>query len=176
MPKRDSHRRTECKRILTCAVRCLILVLRIFYIKEARMSYAERNIWVQVVAAVAMLAAYIPITFSQPLTPDREWLWPMLWAIGASIATVIVVSIVWNLAAGVRRGVDTRMDERDAHIAHVSDRVGQAFYVIAGVVAIVLCAVPASPFWIAHTLFFGFAASALIGGIASLVMYRVGAA
>jgi len=46
--------------------------------------------------------------------------------------------------------------------------------VIAGLGAIVLCAVEADGFWIANALFFGFALSALVGGVARVVAYRRG--
>jgi hypothetical protein len=67
-----------------------------------------------------------------------------------------------------------RSDQRDRDIAHMGDRVGQAFMVIGGLGAIVLCAVEADGFWIANTLFFGFALSALVGGVARVIAYRRG--
>ena len=38
----------------------------------------------------------------------------------------------------------------------------------------VLCALEAEWFWIANTMYFGFALSSLIGGVASVVAYRRG--
>ena len=51
---------------------------------------------------------------------------------------------------------------------------GQAFMVIAGLGVIVLCAFEADWFWIANTMFFGFALSTFVGGIASVIAYRRG--
>lgn len=137
------------------------------------MSYAERNLWVQGVVSVVMLAIYVPVVLPHPPT-DGSWLWGMLWAIGTSVSAVTVLSICWNLAAGVRRGTDTRPDERDRLIGRVSDRVGQAFVVIAVIIAIVMCAGAAPMFWIAHTLFFGMAVSGVVACASALVMYRTG--
>lgn len=142
------------------------------------MVYEERNIWAGLIVTVVGLTAYVVVVLQQaaggPLT-DVEW-WPiMLWTIGGSIVATIVVSIVWGIIAGARdpEGVG-RSDQRDRDIAHMSGRVGQAFLVIAGLGVIVLCAFEADWFWIANTMFFGFALSAFIGGIASVIAYRRG--
>ena len=141
------------------------------------MSYAERENWVRLVATIAMLAVYIPSVVIPAVAhapTGGDWLWAMVWAIAASSGAVIIGTIVWNLAAGVRRGSDTRADERDTSIEHIAGRVGQAFLVIAAIVAIILCAGMAAPFWIAHTLFLGFAVSALVSTATILVLHRVG--
>jgi hypothetical protein len=39
---------------------------------------------------------------------------------------------------------------------------------------IVLCAVSADLFWIANTMYLGFAVSALVGGVARVIAYRRG--
>lgn len=140
------------------------------------MGYHERNTWVQVITTVVMLGIYVPWTLATlpaGATDGPEWLWRMGWVIGATVSVSVVASIAWNLAGGIKRG-EANLDERDVRISQAGDRVGQAFLVIAGIVAIIMCATPTLPFWIAHTIFAGFALSALIGGISSLVMYRVG--
>lgn len=53
-------------------------------------------------------------------------------------------------------------------------RVEQGFVVIAGLGVIALCAVGADVFWIANTMFAGFAVSAFIGCIARVIAYRRG--
>lgn len=142
------------------------------------MVYEERNTWVGLVVTVIALTTYIVIVLQRagdgPLT-DVEW-WPiMLWTILGSIAATVIVSILWGMIAGVRdpAGVGAS-DDRDRDIARMGGRVGQAFTVIAGLGVIVLCALEADAFWIAHTMFFGFALSAFIGGIASVITYRRG--
>lgn len=143
------------------------------------MSYTERTVWVQLITMVLVFAVYVPIVLLQtangvPAEPD--WLWAMMWVIGTGVGISVVGSIVVNLLAGVRRGSDTKMDERDTAIAHTSGRVGHAFLVIAALAAIVMLAMQTPNYWIAHTLFFGFALSALVEGIAAVIMYRRGTA
>jgi MFS family permease len=142
------------------------------------MVYEERNIWASLIVSVIGVIVYVVLVLQQagggPLT-EVDWVPVMLWTIGISIAAAIVVSIVWGMIAGARDpdGVGRR-DQRDRDIARMSVRVGQAFLVIAGLGVIVLCAFEADWFWIANCMFFGFAASSIIGGIASVVAYRRG--
>ena len=142
------------------------------------MVYEERNIWASLIVSVIGVIVYVVLVLQQagggPLT-EVDWVPVMLWTIGISIAAAIVVSIVWGMIAGARDpdGVGRR-DQRDRDIARLSVRVGQAFLVIAGLGVIVLCAFEADWFWIANCMFFGFAASSIIGGIASVVAYRRG--
>ncbi len=144
------------------------------------MVYEERNIWASLIVSVIGTIVYIVVVLQQaggrPLT-EVDWVPIMLWTIGGGIVAAIVLSIVWGLIAGARDpdGVG-RTDQRDRDIARMSIRVGQAFLVIAGLGVIVLCAFEADWFWIANCMFFGFAASSIIGGIASVVAYRRGLA
>ncbi|MFA5607554.1 MAG: hypothetical protein WDA07_10245 [Leucobacter sp.] len=104
-----------------------------------------------------------------------NWVPIMLWTIGISIAAAILVSILWGIVQGVRdpQGA-TVTDMRDRDISRMADRVGGAFLVIAGLGVIALCALEAELFWIAHTMFFGFAVSAIAGGFAQVIAYRRG--
>ncbi len=144
------------------------------------MVYEERNAWVGLVVMVIALPIYISVIIQQaaggPLT-EVTW-WPaMAWMIGGAIVATIVLSITWGLLAGLRdaEGIGVS-DQRDRDIARMSSRVGQSFLVLAGLGVIVLCALDAHVFWIAHTMFFGFALSAFVGGIASVIAYRRGLA
>jgi MFS family permease len=142
------------------------------------MVYEERNIWASLIVSVIGVAVYTALVLAQadggPLA-DVDWVPLMLWTIGGSIVVAILVSIVWGILAGMRDpdGVG-KSDQRDRDIAHMSTRVGQAFLVIAGLGVIVLCAFQADWFWIANTMFFGFALSSIVGGIASVIAYRRG--
>ncbi|WP_100812866.1 MULTISPECIES: hypothetical protein [unclassified Microbacterium] len=144
------------------------------------MVYEERNTWVGLIVSVVGLTVYVLLVLQQagegPLT-DVVW-WPiMLWTILGSIVASIVISILWGILAGVRdRDGVGKSDQRDRDIAHMGGRVGQAFLVIAGLGVIVLCALEADWFWIANTMFFGFALSAFVGGLASVIAYRRGLA
>ena len=142
------------------------------------MVYEERNIWASLIVTIVALTVYVIVVLQQagggPLT-DVEWVPIMLWTIVGSIVGAIVLSILWGMLAGMRDpdGVG-RSDQRDRDIAHMSTRVGQAFLVIAGLGVLVLCAFEADWFWIANTMFLGFAVSFLVGGVASIIAYRRG--
>lgn len=142
------------------------------------MAYAERNIWASLIVSVIGMIVYVVVVLQRaaggPLT-EVDWAPLMLWTIGISIAVAIAISILWGMVAGARDpdGVG-RSDQRDRDIAQLGSRVGQAFLVIAGLGVIALCAVQADWFWIANTMFLGFAASSIVGGIASVIAYRRG--
>ena len=142
------------------------------------MVYEERNTWVGLIVSAIAMTVYVIVVLQQagdgPLT-EVVW-WPiMLWTIGLSIVASIVVSILWGILAGMRdRDGVGKSDQRDRDIAHMGGRVGQAFLVIAGLGVLVLCAFEADWFWIANTMYFGFALSAFAGGVASVIAYRRG--
>lgn len=142
------------------------------------MVYEERNIWTSLVVSTIGMVVYTVLVLQQaaggPLDAV-DWVPLMLWTIGLSIGVSIVVSILWGILAGMRDpdGVG-KSDQRDRDIAQMSNRVGYAFTVIAGLGVIVLCAFEADWFWIANCMFYGFAASAIIGGVASVIAYRRG--
>lgn len=144
------------------------------------MVYQERNIWASLVVSVIGVSVYAVLVLQQAgdrALTDVDWVPLMLWTIGASIVAAIAVSIVWGILAGMRDpdGVG-RSDQRDRDISHMSTRVGQAFLVIAGLGVIALCAFEADWFWIANAMFFGFALSSIVGGVASVIAYRRGLA
>jgi MFS family permease len=144
------------------------------------MVYQERNTWASLIVTAAALVVYIVVTLQaaagRALT-EVDWVPIMLWTIGASIVASILLSIVWGMLAAGRdpEGVG-RSDQRDRDIERAGDRVGQAFLVLGGLGAIALCAVEADAFWIANAVFFGFALSAIVGGVARVIMYRRGLA
>lgn len=142
------------------------------------MVYHERAAWAGIIAAVVTLVTYIVLIFArssgQALT-DVEW-WPlMLWAIGGGIVLSILLTIGWGIIVGARdRESATASDVRDVDISRMGGRVESVFVIVAGLGVIALCAVGADVFWIANTMFLGFAISAIIGGIARVIAYRRG--
>ncbi|WP_435747610.1 hypothetical protein [Microbacterium sp. PMB16] len=142
------------------------------------MVYEERNAWAGLILSPISLAVYIVLVLQQaaggPLT-DVDWFPLMLWVIGGSIVVTIIVTIGWGIIAGAKDpdGVG-RSDIRDRDINRMGGRVEQAFLVIAGLGVIALCAVGADVFWIANTMYAGFAVSAIIGGVARVIAYRRG--
>lgn len=142
------------------------------------MVYEERNAWVGLVVGVVAMATYVILVLQQadggPLT-GVDWLPLMLWTIGLSIVVIIVTGILWGIIAGASDPDGAgRSDVRDRDIGRMGSRVEHAFLVIAGLGVIALCAIGADVFWIANTMFLGFAVSSLIGGIARVVAYRRG--
>ncbi|MFB7249963.1 hypothetical protein [Microbacterium sp. NPDC056234] len=144
------------------------------------MVYEERNVWTSLVVSVITMTGYVIVVLQSagggPLT-DVDWFPLMLWTIGISIAATILISILWGLLAGAKDpdGVG-KSDVRDRDISQMGTRVEQSFLVIAGLGVIALCAIGADVFWIANTMFAGFAVSAIIGGIARVIAYRRGLA
>ena len=144
------------------------------------MVYEERNIWSSLIVSILGMTVYVIVTLQAagggPVA-EVDWVPIMLWTIGASIVGAIVVSILWGMLAGMRdpEGVG-KSDQRDRDIARMGGRVGQAFMVAAGLGVIVLCAFEVDWFWIANTMYFGFALSTIIGSIASVIAYRRGLA
>ena len=142
------------------------------------MVYEERNAWAGLIVGLVVIGAYVVIVLQQaaggPVT-DVDWFPLMLWTIGLGIVATIVFSIVWGMIAGAKDpdGVG-KSDVRDRDISRMGSRVEQAFVVIAGLGVIALCAVSADVFWIANTMFAGFAVSAMVGSVARVVAYRRG--
>lgn len=142
------------------------------------MVFEERNAWAGLIVSPIVMVAYVVLVLQNagggPLT-DVDWFPLMLWVIGEGIVATIVVSIGWGLIAGIKDpdGVG-RSDIRDRDISRMGGRVEQGFVVIAGLGVIALCAVGADVFWIANTMFAGFAVSAFIGCIARVIAYRRG--
>lgn len=142
------------------------------------MVYEERNAWAGLIVSPIVMVVYVTLVLQQaaggPLT-DVDWFPLMLWVIGGGIVGTIVLGIVWGMIAGAKDpdGVG-RSDIRDRDISRMGSRVEQAFVVIAGLGVIVLCAAGADVFWIANTMFAGFAIAAVVGGIARVTAYRRG--
>lgn len=141
------------------------------------MVYHERAAWSGLISTVIALGVYVALlTHASGGDITRvDWLPPMLWSIGTGIVLSILISILWGIVAGMRdRESATASDIRDRDISRMGGRVEQAFLVIAGLGVIALCAFEADLFWIANTMFAGFAISSFVGGIARVIAYRRG--
>lgn len=142
------------------------------------MVYEERNAWAGLIVSPIVMVVYVVLVLQQaaggPLT-GVDWFPLMLWVIGGGIVATIILSVGWGIIAGMKDpdGVG-RSDIRDRDISRMGGRVEQGFVVIAGLGVIALCAVGADVFWIANTMFAGFAVSALVGGISRVIAYRRG--
>ncbi|GAA1142619.1 MULTISPECIES: hypothetical protein [Microbacterium] len=145
---------------------------------EADMVYHERFAWSGLITSVVTMVAYVVLVLRDAAGGPLEqvdWLPLMLWTIGGGIVLSIVLTIAWGII-GSRGDRESAMasDIRDRDISQLGGRVEQGFVTIAGLGVIALCAVGADVFWIANTMFAGFAIAAFVGGIARVVAYRRG--
>lgn len=142
------------------------------------MVYHERAAWGGLVGAVITVGVYFALVLNSAEGGDFarvDWFPMMLWTIGGGIVVSIVITILWGIVAGIRdRDAATASDIRDRDINRLGGRVESAFLTIAGLGVIALCAIGADVFWIANTMFLGFAVAAFVGGIARVVAYRRG--
>lgn len=142
------------------------------------MVYHERAAWAGIIAAVATIATYVVLVLGQAgggRIVEVDWLPLMLWSIGGGIVLSILLTIIWAIIVGVRdRESATASDLRDRDISRLGGRVEYVVVVVAGLGVIALCAVGADAFWIANTMFLGFAVSTFIGTIARVIAYRRG--
>ncbi|MBY6062169.1 hypothetical protein [Microbacterium esteraromaticum] len=134
----------------------------------------ERAAWAGLISLVLTIPVYVVVLVGAS-DPTASWLLIMLWTIGAGIVLTVLIIAVWALIARAREGdAVAATDIRDRDISRMGTRVEHAFLVIAGLGVIALCAVNADVFWIAQTMFAGFAVSAFVGGIARVIAYRRG--
>ena len=144
------------------------------------MAYQERNAWSSLIASLGGIVVYAVLISTQVSSTPVElidWFWPMLWTIAGSIVGAVVLSIFLGILANARdRGSANVSDVRDRDIARTGDRVGQAFLVLGGLAALLLCAAEADWFWIGNAVYLGFALSAVLGGLTRVIVYRRGMA
>jgi MFS family permease len=138
-------------------------------------SLEERNAWMMLVVAVGGLVVYLTLVLAAadggPLT-DVRYQPLLLWVIGVSIAIGIVGGIINGIRVNLAGERET--DERDREIARFSTNVGQAFLVIGGLAALLMAMAEWDWFWIANTLYLGFALSGILEGTTKVVSYRRG--
>ncbi len=137
------------------------------------MTMLEKRAWVYLLVTVVIYAGYVVVILgrkgSGPLT-DVDYVPVLLWSLGLSIGSSIVVGIV----AGMIGERSTRTDVRDREIDQMGERVGQAFTVIGALGAFVLALLEAPYFWIANAIYLGFALTMIVGSLAKVVAYRRG--
>lgn len=142
------------------------------------MAYAERNSWAALLSSIGGVIAYliliIPQMNSIPIA-QIDWVWPMVASIIGAIVGSIVLGIVWGIIAGIRNPEERHVEDvRDREISRYALRVGQAFLVISMIGALVLSAFQMEWFWIANTIYLGFAASGITESITRVIAYRTG--
>jgi DNA-binding XRE family transcriptional regulator len=142
------------------------------------LDYEERNVWAGLIVIPISLTIYVVVIFQEVAArsiADVDWGPIMAWTIAASIVATVLISVVWGNIAGIRAPRDVgKSDKRDRDIARINDRWGQKFIVAGSIMVVLLSAFEVDWFWIANTMLFAFASSAMVGGIIAAVVYRRG--
>jgi len=145
---------------------------KLFYM-GAGVTHEEKRAWILGITAIASYAVYLAVILSRadgrPLA-EVPYVAALLWTVGASIATTIVLSIIASIVSGDAG----KKDQRDREIGRFGEYVGQSFVVIGAVAALLLAMAEAPHFWIANAVYLAFTLSAILGSIARIFAYRRG--
>ena len=136
------------------------------------MTHDEKRTWIRLIASVVAYGVYVAIILGRadgrPL-PDVPYATALvLTVVGAVVASVVVETVLGVLNPRASRARDVR----DREIARLGDHIGQSFVVIGAVAGMLMAMVEWEPFWIANVIYLCFALSAVLGGVAKIVMYR----
>jgi hypothetical protein len=138
------------------------------------MTLEQRRAWIRLVVALPAYAAYLVVVLGgldgRPLA-EASYAGPLLWTVGAAVVASIVAEVV---VAAARPKASQLKDDRDREIGRLGDQVGQPFVVIGAVAGMLMAVADWSPFWIANVIYLGFVLSAVVGGVAKVVVYRAG--
>lgn len=138
------------------------------------MSYEERGAWVYLGAVAATFVGYVVVVLARagsgPVA-DADYVAPLLWSLGISIALTVVARIVVEI---VRPGEGTTADVRDKEIARTGDYVTGMVVSIGVVLPLGLALAEADHFWIANAIYAISALGAVVGTVVKLVLYRRG--
>lgn len=138
------------------------------------MTYEQKGTAVYLVVVLVTYGVYLALVLGQlASTPVAEidYVAPLLWTIGASIVSAIVLRILVEI---VRPSESQREDARDRDIRRTADRLGMWPLIAGALGALVLAMLRVDPFWIANALYFGFAAQAVLTSVIALTLYRRG--
>jgi branched-subunit amino acid ABC-type transport system permease component len=149
-----------------------LVVSKVLYMEGGVMTLEETRAWARLVAAVLAYGIYIAVvigrTGGRPLT-EAPYAAALLWTIGASIVGATVVETVIRTA----NPKDSRVkDARDRQIGRLGDYVGQSFVVIGAFAAMFMALGGWQRFWIANVIYLCFVASAVLGNVTKIVVYR----
>lgn len=136
------------------------------------MTHEEKRAWTRLIAAVGAYAVYVVIVAGRAhgqALATVPYARTLLLSIVASIVVTIVAEIVWSI--GSPRASRVR-DVRDKEIGRLGDHIGQSFVIIGATAAMLMAMAEWSGFWIANAIYLGFVLSALVGGVAKVVLYR----
>ncbi|GIF72362.1 hypothetical protein [Asanoa siamensis] len=136
------------------------------------MTLEQRRAWIRLVVAVLGYAVYLVVVLGraagEPLA-SVSYGGPLLWTVGGAIAAAILAEIAFAVA---NPRASQLKDDRDREIGRLGDQAGHPFVVIGAVAAMLMAIVDWAPFWIANVIYLCFVLSAVVGGIAKVVVYR----
>ncbi|NUW41781.1 hypothetical protein [Nonomuraea rhodomycinica] len=136
------------------------------------MTHEEKRAWIRLVVSVVAYGAYAVIVAGRaggrPLA-ETPYEAALLWSVGGAVAASILAEVVM---AAANPGASRVRDVRDREIARFGDHVGQAFVVIGAVAAMLMAMAGWERFWIANAVYLCFVLSAVLGGVARIVVYR----
>jgi hypothetical protein len=138
------------------------------------MTLEQRRAWIRLVVAVPAYVVYLIVVLGRVdgrTLAEVSYAAPLLWTIGAAVVASIVGEIV---VAALNPKASQVKDDRDREIGRLGDQVGQPFVVIGAVAAMLMAVLDWAPFWIANVIYLGFVLSAVVGGVAKVVVYRAG--
>jgi hypothetical protein len=149
------------------------------------MTFKEKMAWVNALVTFVVGVVYFTIVGrrldSGPVS-EIAYQWPMIIAIGVSIVSTIIGTIVVTIGTAVRAEITgegsvkdiDRADERDVGIDRRGELVG--YYVSsAGVLAaLVLAMLRHDQFWIANALYLFLLIGSVASSVAKIVLYRRG--
>lgn len=148
------------------------------------MGMDERSAWIQIFVFAITTGAYLFVVLSRiRVTPveDVEWVAPLLWAIGISIVTVIVGSIISGISGAMGltmrgRNVDAELasDARDKDIARHARLRTYWVGPVVGLGALVLAMFEVDPLWIGTYVFVVSAIGAIADAVVRIRAYRRG--
>ncbi|MEV0716344.1 hypothetical protein [Asanoa sp. NPDC050611] len=136
------------------------------------MTLEERRAWIRLVVAVLGYAVYLVVVLGRvdggPLV-SVSYAGPLLWTVGGAIALAVLAEIGFAVA---NPRASQLKDDRDREIGHLGDQAGHPFVVIGALAAMLMALADWAPFWIANVIYLCFVLSAIVGGVAKVVVYR----
>jgi hypothetical protein len=139
------------------------------------LTLEEKRTWAAAAIMIVTLIVYVGIITVRHFQPgpliEISWVAPMTWTFGLSgAASLAAIGII-----GLRTPKSARKkDVRDADIERFGNTVSHAFVVMGGLAALILLLIDVDRFWIAHTLFYAFMVSGILGSFAKIAAYREG--
>ncbi|HET9516760.1 MAG TPA: hypothetical protein VFO77_03435 [Actinoplanes sp.] len=148
------------------------------------MGMDERGTWLQLAATLVTATAYlvvvVPRVLSRPVA-EVSWVQPMLWAIGGSIAAVILGAILAGIGGALvltlrGRDVDSELhsDRRDRDIERYARRRTYWLLGLAAGGALILAMLDADTFWIGNFVYLTVAVESVLQSTIKIRAYRRG--